>query len=105
MKRLNRGGMMMKLLLFFGIIVLAIGLSVFASFYLYKKTNKLLTSWLGAVITSIIILFLGSVWWFLTETDGISQGLGILYYSIAAGILAVVNLLVITIIKHRRLAE
>jgi hypothetical protein len=66
-----------------------------------KKINNLLIASLSAVFLNVIILALASLWWFFTETDGISQGLGVLYYIIAMGVIAVIDIIVLSVLKSK----
>lgn len=91
----------MKLAIYFGLVIFSLIVSVFFGHFQMKRTNKFWLSFLIAFITSIVILGLGSIWWFLTEIDGISQGLGVLYYCIVIGINGIINLVVLSIIKGK----
>lgn len=91
----------MKLAIYFGLVIFSLIVSVFLGHFQMKRTKKFWLSFLIAFITSIVILGLGSIWWFLTETDGISQGLGVLYYCIAMGINGIINLVVLSVIKGK----
>jgi hypothetical protein len=91
----------MKLVIFFGVMGISLVLSLLLGRYLLKRYNNLWKPLLISVLTNIVILGLGSVWWFLTETDGISQGLGVLYYCIAMVAIAVINLIVLSIPKSK----
>lgn len=55
-----------------------------------------------SVFTNIVILGFAIVWWFLTETDGISQGLGVIYYCIAMALITLVNLVVLSIFRSKQ---
>jgi hypothetical protein len=70
----------MKLIIFFGLIVF----SLLGSLILSKKDltyrKKPVVAITKALLVNIVILGLGSIWWFLTETDGISQGIGVMIY-------------------------
>ncbi|WP_442594850.1 hypothetical protein [Neobacillus sp. D3-1R] len=70
----------MKLIIFFGLIVLTlIGSLVFGRNNLKNNNNPAKTI-IKVILINIIILGLGSIWWFLTETDGISQVIGVMIY-------------------------
>ncbi|MEH6957815.1 hypothetical protein, partial [Neobacillus drentensis] len=45
-----------------------------------KYRKKPVAAIIKALLVNIVILGLGSIWWFLTETDGISQGIGVMIY-------------------------
>lgn len=70
----------MKLIIFFGIIIFSLlGSLIFGRNDLKKNKNPV-TAIIKALLINIIILGVGSIWWFLTETDGISQGIGVMIY-------------------------
>jgi hypothetical protein len=70
----------MKLIIFYGSIWLSLLGSLFLGKKdLYKHKNAVI-SIIKAILFNFIILGLGSIWWFLTETDGLSQGIGVLIY-------------------------
>ena len=70
----------MKLIVFFALIVLSFIGSLLFSRNDFKKKNKPSLTIIKAIVINFIVLGLGSIWWFLTETDGISQGIGVLIY-------------------------
>jgi hypothetical protein len=92
----------MKLVIFFGLMIISLVISLLLGQFLLKRYNNLLEPLLLTVLTNIVILGLGSVWWFLTETDGLSQVLGVLYYCITMVIIAVINLIVLSIAKSKQ---
>jgi hypothetical protein len=91
----------MKLVIYFGLMIVSLIVSVYSGHFQMKRTNKFWLSFLTAYLSIILILGLGSIWWFLTETDGISQGLGVLYYCISAGVIGIINLIVLSVIKGK----
>lgn len=92
----------MKLVIFFGLMIVSLLISLLLGLILLKKYNNIRKPLLLSILTNIVILGIGSVWWFLTETDGISQGLGVLYYCIAMAVIAVINLIVLSIAKSKQ---
>ncbi|WP_349408532.1 hypothetical protein [Pseudalkalibacillus sp. SCS-8] len=92
----------MKLVIFFGLMIVSLLVSVIWGQLQLRKTNKFWTSFITAFLLNVVILGLGSIWWFVTETDGISQGLGVLYYSIAIGVIGIINLFVMSVFKKDR---
>lgn len=70
----------MKLVIFFGLIGVSLLVSLILGRNDLKNNKKSVTAIIKAILINIIILGLGSLWWFLTETDGISQGIGIIIY-------------------------
>ena len=70
----------MKLIIFFGLIVFSLLGSLILSKKDLKYRKKPVVAITIALLVNIVILGLGSIWWFLTETDGISQGIGVMIY-------------------------
>ncbi|MEH6957623.1 hypothetical protein [Neobacillus drentensis] len=70
----------MKLIIFFGLIVFSLLGSLILSKKDLKYRKKPVVAITKALLVNIVILGLGSIWWFLTETDGISQGMGVMIY-------------------------
>ena len=70
----------MKLIIFFGLIVFSLLGSLILSKKDLKYRKKPVVAITKALLVNIVILGLGSIWWFLTETDGISQGIGVMIY-------------------------
>ncbi|PEQ88199.1 hypothetical protein CN481_20020 [Bacillus sp. AFS006103] len=70
----------MKLIIFFGLIVFSLLGSLILSKKNLKYKKKPVVAITKALLVNIVILGLGSIWWFLTETDGISQGMGVMIY-------------------------
>ena len=92
----------MKLVMFFGLMIVSLVMSLLLGRILLKRYNNLRKPLLLSILTNIVILGLGSIWWFLTETDGISQGLGVLFYCIAMAVIAVIDLIVLSIAKSKQ---
>ena len=78
---------------FFGFMVIALLLSIFAGYIGAKRTQKLRWAILGAISTDAIVIALASYWWFHTATDGIAQGLGVAYYGAAFVIISFINII------------
>jgi hypothetical protein len=73
----------MKLLLFFALI----GISLCSSLIILQLAKNMSYALIKATLLNLIILGLGSWWWFATETDGISQGIGgMIYFGSFVGI-------------------
>jgi hypothetical protein len=83
----------MKIVFYFGLIVMALFISVMVGVFLIKKTRSLWAAFFMSYLLCFIILGSGSIWWFMTETDGISQGIGVLIYGIALAGIGIINLL------------
>jgi hypothetical protein len=54
-----------------------------------------------AIFINFMILGLGSIWWFLTETDGLSQGIGIMFYFGSMVVLSIINMISISIFARK----
>ncbi|WP_042146114.1 hypothetical protein [Paucisalibacillus sp. EB02] len=91
----------MKLVLFLGLILICMIASVLLAYVWMKKTNKFWLTFIFVVILNAIILGLGSLWWFLTEIDGVSQGLGVIFYGIAFLIINLIDLMVLYAINGK----
>jgi hypothetical protein len=70
----------MKLIIFFGLIVFSLLGSLILGRKDIKNKKKPVAAIIKAFLVNIVILGLGSIWWFLTETDGISQVIGVMIY-------------------------
>ncbi|RDU35671.1 hypothetical protein DRW41_16120 [Neobacillus piezotolerans] len=93
----------MKLVMFFGLIALSLVASIIVCLHDFKNNNKPMMTIFKGIIINLIILGLGSIWWFLTETDGISQGIGIMIY---AGSIAGITIIdVIFILVYQRISN
>ncbi|MFC0475775.1 hypothetical protein ACFFHF_11025 [Robertmurraya beringensis] len=91
----------MKLILFFALMLFSLVLSLLVGRLSLKNSTNLWRPFMYSVFTNIVILGLASIWWFLTETDGISQGLGVIYYCIAMALISLVNLVVLSIFRSK----
>ncbi|WP_449621482.1 hypothetical protein [Robertmurraya sp. Marseille-Q9965] len=91
----------MKLVIYFGLMVISLLVSILLGQFLLRKTKKLWIAFILSFLLNVVILGLGSVWWILTETDGISQGLGGLYYCIAMGGIGIIDLTLLLVIKGK----
>lgn len=91
----------MKLVLFFAFMLFSLVLSLLIGRFSLKNSTNVRRPFMYSVLTNIIILGFASVWWFLTETDGISQGLGVIYYCIAMALISLVNLVGISVYRSK----
>ncbi|RTR29604.1 hypothetical protein EKG37_15025 [Robertmurraya yapensis] len=91
----------MKLVIYFGLMIISLFVSIFFGRFLLRKTKKLWIAFIISFLLTVFILGLGSIWWILTETDGISQGLGGLYYCIAMGGIGIIDLIVLLLLKGK----
>lgn len=83
----------MKLVIFFGIIILTLLFSLLVGRYSLQKDQKVLVALLKALLLNIVVLGLSTLWWFATEIDGISQGIGAMINLGAAVIICLLDLL------------
>ncbi|MDN4494487.1 hypothetical protein [Ureibacillus aquaedulcis] len=91
----------MKLVIYLGLMIVSLIVSLFSGQFQMKRTNKFWLSFLISFLINVVILGLGSYWWFLTETDGISQGMGVLYYCLAMVVIGIVDLIALSVFKSR----
>ncbi|MFS0865425.1 hypothetical protein [Fredinandcohnia sp. 179-A 10B2 NHS] len=87
----------MKLVVFFGIIILTLFLSLLVGRYSLRTNQKVLIALLKALLLNIIVLGLSTIWWFATELDGISQGIGAMINIGAAVTISLLDLIFFTI--------
>jgi hypothetical protein len=85
----------LKLIVFFGLIVLTLLSSLIFGRINLKNYKKQLTATIKAIMINLIILGLGSIWWFLTETDGISAGIGVMIYLGSMMVISLIDIVVI----------
>jgi peptidoglycan/LPS O-acetylase OafA/YrhL len=90
-----------KLVIYFGLMFVSLVVSVLLGYFQMKRTNKVWLSFLLALLSNIVILGIASIWWFFTETDGISQGLGVLYYCIVTGVIGIIDLIILLAVKGK----
>ncbi|WP_316568906.1 hypothetical protein [Neobacillus sp. YIM B06451] len=91
----------MKLIIFFGLIAISLSSSLLLSRNELKNKKPPLTAAFKAIIINITILGTGSIWWFLTETDGISQGIGVMIYAGSAIAIALITIVFTYFFWHR----
>ncbi|WP_010095347.1 hypothetical protein [Ornithinibacillus scapharcae] len=87
----------MKIVFFFGLMVMAFFISIYLARFLVRKTYKIQIALIIILIVNIIILGLGSLWWLVTETDGISQGIGIIMYGFAFVVINLISLFFLSV--------
>jgi hypothetical protein len=83
--------MIVKLILFFGLIGLSLFISVFGYFFVKKKISMSQLITISFFIPSLVLAG-SSFWWFFTETDGISQMMGVLINGGAFLVIGIGNL-------------
>lgn len=90
----------MKLILFFAIIVFSLIISIiFTKNDLNKDKSKSIV--IKLIIVNGIILGISSLWWFLTETDGISQGVGVIINLVSFTSILIINIIYLYIKKNK----
>lgn len=95
------GGITMKLVLYFGLMVISFVLSLSLGQILLKSLNSLWKSFLLSTLLNVLLLGASSVWWVLTEVDGISQGFGVIYYCFAMMVISIINLKILHTIQKK----
>lgn len=85
----------MILVIFFGLIVLALVSSLLFGWKKIKNKEKLVPVIVKAIFINFLILGSGSAWWFLTETDGISQVIGVMIYLGSFAVISLINIVII----------
>ena len=90
----------MKLILFFAIIVFSLIISIiFTKNDLNKDKSKSIV--IKLIIVNGIILGISSLWWFLTETDGISQGVGVIINLVSFTSILIINIIYLYLKKNK----
>ena len=90
----------MKLILFFAIIVFSLIISIiFTKNDLNKDKYKSIV--IKLIIVNGIILGISSLWWFLTETDGISQGVGVIINLVSFTSILIINIIYLYLKKNK----
>lgn len=85
----------MKLIIFFGLILITLVVSLIFGRHDLKNNNNPTKAIVKAILINVFLLGLGSIWWFLTETDGISQGIGVLIYLGSIVGISLINIVII----------
>jgi hypothetical protein len=92
----------MKLIMYFSLMLVSLIVTIlFGRNQLKKSNNRLWRAFIKSFVLTVTILGLGSVCWFFTETDGISQGLGVLYYVVAIGVISVINIISLNLSRSK----
>ena len=82
----------MKLFVFFGLIGLVLFSTIFFSLRGKKNSPKKGTIFFKMFIVNLLVLGIGSFWWFVSETDGISQVVGVFIYLGSFMAVTIINL-------------
>lgn len=90
----------MKLIIFLGLIVVSFCASLVYGINDLKYTMTPLSAIFKTLIINITILGSGSIWWFVSETDGISQGIGVMIY--LGSIVAIVLIMTVIIFVYNK---
>ena len=85
-------------------VVISLLLSLFYSIKL-NKNHKLATIISIATVINIVCLLLGTVWWWVTETDGLGQVIQIIIYAICLGVILLINVTAVIVVKKRRITK
>lgn len=83
----------MKLILFFLLIGFVTSGSLIFEKISIRKNKKPIITILSSISMNLVILGIGGAWWFFTETDGISQGVGVTIYFISFVVISLLNLI------------
>ncbi|MDQ0875774.1 presenilin-like A22 family membrane protease [Paenibacillus sp. V4I3] len=76
---------------------------LFSLFYSIKLNNnqKFSTIISIAKVINIVCLLIGTVWWWVTEPDGLGQVIQIIIYAICFGFILLTNITAILVAKKR----
>ena len=91
----------MKLILFFAIIVFSLIISIIFTKYDLSKDKSKISILIKLIIVNGIILGISSLWWFLTETDGISQGVGVIINLVSFTSILIINIIYLYLKKNK----
>jgi hypothetical protein len=86
--------MAVKLVLFFCLIGISLFISVFGYFYVKAKFSMISQQFSISLLIPALILASSSVWWFFTETDGISQMMGVLINGGGILVIGIINIVI-----------
>jgi hypothetical protein len=90
----------MKLIVYFSLMLVSLIATILFGRDQLRKSS-LWRAFVKSFALTVTILGLGSVWWFFTETDGISQGLGALYNVVAIGVISLINIISLTLFRSK----
>ena len=77
--------------------------TLFYGIFKIKKTKNIKRTLIHTTLLNIILFILASVWWFLYESDGISQVIGVAIYGGSFIIIGTIYTIVLFMIKKRKL--
>ncbi|NHM32536.1 hypothetical protein [Neobacillus terrae] len=89
----------MKLFVFFGLIGLSLFVVILFSLKGKKNSRKKGTIFVKMVILNLLVFGLGSFWWFVSETNGISQVVGVFIYLGSFLVVTIINLSILYLVK------
>lgn len=83
-------------------VVISFLLSLYYCFKL-NKNHKLTIIISIATVINFVCLLLGTVWWWVTETDGLGQVIQIIIYAICFGVILLINVTAAIVVKKFRI--
>lgn len=88
-------------------LVLPVVVSLLLSlFYCMRLSNhKVATIISIATVINMVCLLLGTVWWWVTEQDGIGQAIQSIIYAICFGVILLINVITVVVVKKRRITN
>ncbi len=94
----------MDFILYVGSLFIPIVLIILLFSFMLRK-RRLITSAITSIVSCIVSFLLVSMWWLNYETDGVSQGFGIILYAISFGGLILAISLASYLIYRKRSAQ
>lgn len=91
----------MEVLLFYSSILMVLIITIGFGIFRFKHSKNIINSFLQSTILSLLLFIVLSWWWKASQTDGLSEGLGIMYYSIAFGGIIFINFIVLYVIRSK----
>ncbi|RLQ93363.1 hypothetical protein [Falsibacillus albus] len=88
---------MMNLYMYFTVIPVIFILSLIWTVYRFNSFHSMKKPLLEGSLISAALFILSSVWWWFSQTDRMSQWLGILYYLVAFIILSSIKALILSL--------
>lgn len=88
-----------RVILFFVPILISLIATLSYSVFLTKRAAEL--SIFKTIILNSVILLIVSIWWFYSESDGLSQLFGIMYYGIAFVVISIINTIFLWLMKKK----
>lgn len=82
-------------------LVLPIIISLVLTILYCMKYSGYKLAILVAALINIICLSLGTVWWWMTEVDGLGQLVQFFIYSVCFGVIVIINIITLVTTKRR----